>query len=271
MALATGLVGSAALLGHALNAPALRAYQQSQACGLGTAVAPDCRLLVQGTILDDRRLPLGIHALTLSTDSGRAVYYGRAEADRSSDAGAAASAALLVVWQGRTARVIGQGMILEPFAGPPGSALLLIVLAIVCELACALALGLQGATWRLRARFVPTPGGGAPRSWPVGRPILQFAFVVALALALLAGRSGHAAIAVPLHTLCGAAAVGILAANGWSSGRALVAVAGRGLDGLSDEPALRLGSDVALAGVLVALCASLTADLVVNDLLTLPR
>src|SRR5205807_1219748 len=163
-----------------LNAPSLRAYQQSQACGLGTAVTPNCRLLVQGTILDDRPLPLGIHALTLSTDRGRAVYYGRAEADRSSDAGAAASDALLIVW---------------------------------------------------------------------------------------GGRSGHAAVAVPLHALCGLAAVGMLAANGWGSGRSLVAVARRGLEGLSDEPALRLGSDVALAGVLVALCASLTADLVVNDLL----
>jgi hypothetical protein len=271
VAIATGLVGSAALLGHALNAPSLRAYQRSQACGLGTAVTPNCRLLVQGTILDDRPLPLGIHALTLSTDRGRAVYYGRAEADRSSDAGAAASDALLIVWSGRTARVIGQGLVLEPFAGPPGSALLLIVLAIVCELVCALALGLQGATWRLRARFVPLPAASAPRSWPGGRPVLQYAFVVALVVALLAGRSGHAAVAVPLHALCGLAAVGMLAANGWGSGRALVTVARRGLEGLSDEPALRLGSDVALAGVLVALCASLTADLVVNDLLTLPR
>jgi hypothetical protein len=43
------------------------------------------------------------------------------------------------------------------------------------------------------------------------------------------------------------------------------------MDGLSEEPALRLGSDVALAAVLVALCLSLAADLVVNDLLTLPR
>jgi hypothetical protein len=94
----------------------------------------------------------------------------------------------------------------------------------------------------------------------------------ALVVALLAARTGHAAIAAPLHAACGLVAAGLMGAAGIGSARALAAVAGRrGLDGLSEEPALRLGSDVALAAVLVALCLSLAADLVVNDLLTLPR
>ena len=269
VAVAAGLVGSAALLGHAVNAPALSAYQQAQTCGLQGSAADNCRLFVPGTVLSDRPYPLGIHALTLATEGSRAVYLGRAEEDRS--AIGYGSEALLVLWRGRAARVIGQRLVLEPFTGPPGSAFLLIVVAILCELLCALALGLQGLAWRLRASVIPT-SLPPPPSWPAGRPHVQLVFMGALVVALLAARTGHAAIAAPLHAACGLVAAGLMGAAGIGSARALAAVAGRrGMDGLSEEPALRLGSDVALAAVLVALCLSLAADLVVNDLLTLPR
>jgi len=92
-----------------------------------------------------------------------------------------------------------------------------------------------------------------------------------VAVVLLAARSGHALIAAPLHAVCGVALAALCAGAGLRSARALVPVARRGMDALSEEPALRLGADVALAAVLVALCLSLATDLVVADLLTLPR
>jgi len=270
VAVAAGLIGSAALLGHALNAPSLRAYQQAEACGIQGVPAPDCRLFVPGTVLSDRPYPLGIHALTLATEGSRAVYLGRVDEDRTPVV-RPGSDALLVTWRGRAARVIAQGLVLEPFAGPPGAAFLLIVVAILSELLCALALGLQGVAWRHRARMVPTTLPPPP-SWQGSRPRVQLVFMAALVIALLAGRTGHAVIAAPLHAASGLVAAVLMGTAGLGSARALAVVAGRkGLDGLSDEPALRLGSDVALAAVLVALCLSLAADLVVNDLITLPR
>jgi hypothetical protein len=224
-------------------------------------------MFVPGTVLSDHPYPLGIHAVTLSREGSPAVYYGRAEESRS-PAVAPGSEALLVMWQGRAARVIAQGLVLEPFIGPTGAAFLLIVVAILCELVCAAALGLQGVVWRLRSRVVPTP---PPTTWVAGRPRVQLVFMGALAVALLAGRTGHASVAAPIHAICGLVAAGLLGAAGLGSVRALAAIASRGLDGLSDEPALRLGSDVVLALVLVSLCLCLTADLVVNDLVTLPR
>jgi hypothetical protein len=267
VAVAAGLVGSAALLGHAVNALLLRAYQRGEPCGTRGAPPPNCRVFVVGTVLGDRPFPLGVHALTVSVAGRRTVYYGRADGDRSAVLGPG-SDALLVDWRGRAARVIGQGVVLEPFEGPPGAAFLLILVAVVCELTCTAALTLQGVAWRLRSHLVPLP---LRRPWPVGRPPARLAFAGVLAVALLAGRTAHAAVAAPLHAACGLLAAGVLGAAGLGSARALAAVAGRGLDGLSEEPALRLGADVALSAVLVALCLSLTADLVVNDLLTLPR
>jgi hypothetical protein len=267
VAVAAGLVGSAALVGHAVNAPFLRAYQQGHACGIRGASLPDCLVFLPGTVLGDRRYPLGLHAMTVSVDGQRLVYYGVAERDHPAGARPGADA-LLVSWRGRTARVIAQGVTVEPFDGPPGAGFLLIVLAIACELLCAGALWLQSAGLSLRARVVSLPairGRAAP-----GAVRLQLVFVLLLA-ALLAGRTGHAAVAAPVHAAAGLAGAALLGAAGLGAGRSLVALAGRGLDGLSDEPALRLGGDVALAAVLVGLCLSLASDLVVNDLLTLPR
>ncbi|HEY4028294.1 MAG TPA: hypothetical protein VGO86_17840 [Candidatus Dormibacteraeota bacterium] len=83
--------------------------------------------------------------------------------------------------------------------------------------------------------------------------------------------SGHAGIAASLHAAGGVVTAGMLTIAGVAPARSLLAIGRRGMDGLSDERALRLGGDVALAIVLVALCLSLTADLVAGDLLTLAR
>lgn len=268
VAIAAGLIGSAALLGHAANAPTLAAYDRSAACGTGGSPTPDCRALASGIVLEDRVLPFRVHAVTLAVDGRRTVYYGWAD---SSYAGAlpARSGALLVAWRGRVARVIGPGLTLEPFEGPPGAGFLLIAVAVVCELLCGLALVLQGALWRLRARVLPTGferrGTAAVRA--PGRAIFLGAIVVALA----AGRTGHATVAVPLHALCGIVMAAQFAVAGVAAARELGPLARRGLDGLSEEHALRLGADVALAAVLVALCLSLASDLAVADVLALPR
>lgn len=265
VAVAAGLVGSGALLGHALNAPGLRAYQRSTACGLGDAVPPDCQVFSTGTVLNDRPLPLGVHAVTVAAGGRSAVYYGEAQVYQTAVL-ASGSQALLILWQGRAARVVGQGLAVEPFEGPPGLALLWIVLAIVCELICALALLVQGIVWRLRARLSPLW-----RARPGRSPSLQLIILAALVVAVLAGRTGHAGVAVPLHLACGAVVAVVLGSAGVGSIGSLGAIARRGLDALSDEAALRLGADVALAAVLVALCLSLTTDLVVADVLSLPR
>jgi hypothetical protein len=268
VAIAAGLIGSAALLGHAANAPTLAAYERNLPCGAGVSTPPDCRALATGTVLEDRPLPLGIHAVTLSVGGRRAVYYGWAE---SYYAGRlpVRSDALLVTWHGRIARVVGPGLALEPFEGPPGAGFLLIAAAIACELVCGLALGLQGVLWRLRARVLPV--SFARRGRPQVRPPGRLVFLGALVVALLAGRTGHATIAGPLHALCGGAMAVQFGVAGIGAVRELAPVARRGMDALSEEPALRLGADVVLAAVLVALCLSLASDLVVADLLTLPR
>jgi hypothetical protein len=268
VAIAAGLVGSAALLGHAANAPALAAYERNVACGAGGSLPPDCRVLASGTVLDDRPLPFGIHAVTLAVSGRRAVYYGWADTYYSG-ALPANSDALLVAWRGRVARVVGPGLTLEPFEGPPGAGFLLIAVAVVCELMCGLALGLQGVLWRLRARVAPIgiAQSGPPRVGTPGRAV----FLSAIVVALLAGRTGHALVAGPLHALCGLVMAAGFGIAGVGAARELVPLARRGLDVLSEERALRLGADVALAAVLVALCLSLATDLVVADLLTLPR
>jgi hypothetical protein len=268
VAIATGLVGSAALLGHAANAPALAAYERNVACGAGGSVPPDCRVVASGPVLEDRPLPFGIHEVTLAVDGRRAIYYGWADTYYSGGL-PANSDALLVAWRGRVARVVGPGLTLEPFEGPPGAGFLLIALAVVCELVCGLALGLQGVLWRLRARVVPIGAARSGGLW-VAAPG-RMVFLGAMVVALLAGRSGHAIVAAPLHALCGIVMATGFAVAGVASARELVPVARRGLDALSEEPALRLGADIALASVLVALCLSLATDLVVADLLTLPR
>jgi hypothetical protein len=268
VAIAAGLVGSAALLGHAANAPALAAYDRNVACGAAGSLPPDCRVLASGTVLDDRPLPFGIHAVTLAVDGRRAVYYGWADTYYSG-ALPANSDALLVAWRGRVARVVGPGLTLEPFEGPPGAGFLLIAVAIVCELVCGLALGLQGVLWRLRARVMPLGFGRAGRL-RVGAPG-RLVFLGAIVVALLAGRTGHSLVAGPLDALCGIVMAAGFGIAGVGSARELVPVARRGLDALSEEYALRLGADIALAIVLVAMCLSLAADLVVADLLTLPR
>jgi hypothetical protein len=265
VAVAAGLVGSAALLAHAVNAPSETLYQQSLACGIAGATPPNCRIFVPGTVLSDRPLPLGVHAVTLSVDGRTALYYGRVEVYRAPVL-AGGSEALVIGWHGRAARVVGRGMIVEPFEGPPGLALLTIVLAVVCELICGLALVAQGIAWRLHRRVTPVSPARAP-----SRPPLQLVFLGALIVAVMAGRSGHAGIAVPLHAVCGLVTAGALGSAGLASARSLLAIGRQGLDGLSEERALRLGADVALAIVLVALCLSLTADLAVGDALTLPR
>lgn len=267
VAVAAGLVGSAALLAHAVNAPFLHAYQRGQACGIRGARLPDCLVFLPGTVLGDRRYPLGVHAITVSSGGRMLVYYGVSDLARPA-AAAPGSDALLVSWRGRAARVVGQGVSLEPFEGPPGAGFLMIVVAIACELLCAATLGLQSIAWRLRTRLLPLPRSGAGRA--AGGTRLQLVFAALLA-ALLAGRTGHAAIAAPVHAAAGLLAAGLIGAAGLGAARSLVALGRRGLDGLSEEPALRLGGDVALAAVLVGLCLSLAADLVVNDLLTLPR
>jgi hypothetical protein len=268
VAIAAGLIGSAALLGHAANAPTLAAYDRNLPCGAGGSAPPDCRALASGSVLADRPLPLGVHAVTLAFDGHQAVYYGWAESYYTGTL-PARSDALLVSWHGRIARVVGPGLTLQPFEGPPGAGFLLIAVAVVCELVCGLALILHGALWRLRARALPVVFERPSRQ--AIRPPGRLVFVGALAVVLLAGRTGHALVAAPLHALCGAVLAALCGLAGLSSGRALVPVARRGLDALSEEPALRLGADVALAAVLVALCISLAADLVVADLLTLPR
>jgi hypothetical protein len=265
VAVASGLVGSAALLAHAVNAPSQSAYQQSLACGIAGAAPPNCRIFVPGAVQSDRSFPFGVHAVTLSVDGRTAVYYGRVDVYHAPVL-AGGSEALLIGWHGRATRVVGRGLIVEPFEGPPGLALLTIVLAIVCELICGLALVAQGVAWRLHLRVTPVSPARAP-----GRPPLQLVFLGALIVALMAGRSGHAGIAVPLHAACGLVTAGLLASAGLASARSLLAIGRQGLDGLSEERALRLGADVALAIVLVALCLSLTADLAVGDALTLPR
>lgn len=268
VAIAAGLIGSAALLGHAANAPALAAFDRNVACGAGSSPPPDCRTLTTGTVLADRSLPLGVHAVTVAADGHRAVYYGWADS-YSSGMPPVDSDALLIVWRGRVARVFSSGLTLEPFEGPPGAGFLLIAVAVACELLCGLALVLHGMLWRLRARALPIPFGRPGRSWfgPAGRLVL----LVAVVVVLLAGRSGHALIAAPLHALCGLVLAVLCGTAGLSSARALVPVARRGMDALSEEPALRLGADVVLAAVLVGLCLSLASDLVVADLLMLPR
>jgi hypothetical protein len=265
VAVAAGLVGSAALLGHAFNAPSLSRYQRSLACGIAGARPPDCRAFVAGTVERDSQLPLGVHVVTLSIDGRTAIYYGRADVYHSQIL-LAGSEALLIGWHGRAARVVGRGLVVEPFEGPPGLALLLIILAIACELVCGVALMLQGISWRLRLRVTPLAPARTASRGPT-----QLVFLGALVVAVMAGRSGHAGIAVPLHAACGLVAAGLLGSAGAGSARSLAAIGQRGLDGLSDERALRLGADVALAVVLVALCLSLTADLVVGDVLSLPR
>src|SRR5262249_42446857 len=160
---------------------------------------PDCRVLVPGTVLDDRPLLLGVHAVTLLVDGHRAVYYGWAETYYSPVL-PLRSDALLITYRGRAARVVGPGLTLEPFEGPPGSGSVLILSAILCEFVCGLALGVQSLSWRLRARLVPIP---APRTGTSFRMPLQVVFVVSMAVALLAGHSGHAAVAAPLHAMCG--------------------------------------------------------------------
>src|SRR5215469_12308581 len=191
VAIAAGLVGSAALLGHAANAPALAAYDRNVACGASGSRPPDCRVLATGTVLDDRPLPFGIHAVTLAVDGRRAVYYGWADSSYSG-ALTASSDALVVAWRGRVARVVGPGLTLEPFEGPPGAGFLLIAVAVVCELVCGLALGVQGVLWRLRARVLPV---GLARSGRlrVGAPG-RVVFLGAIVVALLAGRTGSALV-----------------------------------------------------------------------------
>jgi hypothetical protein len=263
-ALAAGLVGSAALLGHALNAPGLRAYDQERACGIGGPEAPDCRTFDPATVLLDRRFPLGVHAVTLTAAGRTAVYYGWADVYRST-ALAPGSDALLIGWHGRTARVVGRGMAVDPFTGPPGAASLLLVVAVACEALCALALGLQGVALRLRARVAPLA-----RRLPGSGPRLPAVFLGVLVVVVLAGRLGHWSAAAPLHVAGGIAAAALLGAAGVASARSLAALARRGV-GLSEERALRLGADVALSAVLVVLCLSLATDLAVSDVLTLPR
>lgn len=270
VAIAAGLIGSAALLGHAANAPTVAAYDRNLPCGEGGSPPPDCRALSSGSVLADRPLPLGVHAVTLALGGRQAVYYGWAEPYYTREL-PPRSDALVVSWHGRIARVVGPGLALQPFEGPPGAAFLLIAVAVACELVCGLGLVLHGALWRLRIRALPVPFE-RPRGRRTGIHLPgRFVFVAALAVVLLAGRTGHALIAAPLHALCGAVLAALCAAAGLSSGRALVPLARRGMDTLSEEPALRLGADVVLAAVLVALCVSLAADLVVADLLTLPR
>ena len=268
VAIAAGLIGSAALLGHAANAPALAAYDRNAACGAGGSPPPDCRELATATVLDDRRLPLGVHAVTLGVDGRRAVYYGWADSSYAS-ALPVSSDALLVAWRGRIARVIGPGLTLEPFEGPPGAAFLLIAVAVACELLCGLALGLQGVLWRLRTRVFPVAfrQPGRSRIPAPGRVV----FLSAIVVALIAVRTGHAAIAAPVHALCGVLMAAQFAVAGVGSARDLAPLARRGMDALSEERALRLGADAVLAAVLVALCLSLASDLVVADVLTLPR
>ena len=268
VAVAAALVGSAALLGHAANAPALAAYQRNEPCGAGGSVPPDCRALTAGTVLADRQLLLGVHAVTLSVQGRTAVYYGWAESYYSRTL-PERSDAVLVGWHGRAARLVGPGLALEPFEGPPGTAFLLIVVAIGCELVCGLALVLQGVAGRLRGLLLPAAFGPGPRQGV--RVPVQLVFLGCLAVALAAGRTGHATIAAPLHALCGAVMAAQFGAAGLGAARALAPAARRGLDALSEERALRLGADVVLAAGLAALCISLAADLVVADLLTLPR
>ena len=266
VAIAAGLIGSAALLGHAANALTLSAYDRSVACG--ATAGPDCRAMATGTMLDDRPLPLDVHAVTIVADGRQTVYYGWANTAPLGPA-ASNSRALLLVWRGRVARVFSAGLALDPFEGPPGAGFLLIAAAVLCELLCGLALMLHGALWRLRARALPVVldrPGGRRRAVPANA-----IFLGGLGVVLLAGRTGHALIAVPLHAVCGAVLAVICGVSGVRAARALVPVARRGMDALSEEPALRLGADVVLAAVLVALCLSLATDLVVADLLTLPR
>src|SRR5437660_2177948 len=266
VAIAAGLIGSAALLGHAANALTLSAFDRSVACG--ATAGPDCRAMTSGTMLDDRPLPLDVHAVTIVADGRQTVYYGWANTAPLGPA-PSDSQALLFVWRGRVARVFSAGLSLDPFEGPRGAGFLLIAVAVLCELLCGLALMLHGALWRLRARALPAVldrPGGRRRGVPANA-----IFLGGLSVVLLAGRTGHALIAVPLHAVSGVGLAVICAVSGVRAARALVPVARRGMDALSEEPALRLGADVVLAAVLVALCLSLATDLAVADLLTLPR
>jgi hypothetical protein len=270
LAVAAGLVGSAALLGHAANAPTLSAYERNEACGTAAPAPPDCRSFVSATVEEDRQLPFGVHAVTLSLQGREAVYYGWAETYYAPTL-AAGSGALLVGWHGRVARVVGPGLTVEPFEGPPGSGFLLITIAVLCEFLCGLAIGAQSLVARLHARLLPL-GRPALPALPARSPVsFQVVFLCALGVALVAGRSGHAVVAAPLHALCGLVMAAQFTASGLGSGSALLGVARRGIDGRSEERALRLGGDVLLAAVLALLCLSLAADLVVADLLTLPR
>ena len=267
VAMAAGLVGSAALLGHAVNAPSLYAYQREPACGIGGAPPPDCRMLLPASVLSDRPFPLGIHQVTLSADGRTVVYLGRATQVSDGSAPRSSADALVVGWRGRAARVMGAGLVLDPFEGPPGSAFLLIAVAVLSELLCALALTLQGLARRLRARALPAVGG----TEGAARPPWQAIFLGARAVALLAGQTGHWSVAAPLHAACGAVTATLLGIGGVASGRSLLRLRRRGVDSLSDERALRLGADVTLSAALVALCLSVGVDLVVADVLALPR
>lgn len=262
VAMAAGLVGSAALVAHALNAPSLQAYERSRICGAGP-LSPDCRALVPGIVVADVRLPLRIQAITLFVGRRTVVYYGVSEAGGSGTL-PPGSQALVLSWQGRAARIYGRGLILEPFDGPPGASFGLLLLAVACELVCTVGLGLHGAAARLRASALPVRGAG------FRGPPYRVLFLLALAVAVLASFAGHWTVAVPLHLAAGAVAVSLLTLAGGSAALTLASVARDGMDALSEEPAMRLGADTALAAVLVALCLSLTLDLVVADLLTLP-
>src|SRR5262249_11388993 len=99
----------------------------------------DCRVLENGTVVEDRPMPFGVHAVTLTVQGRIAIYYGWTESYYARALPPQADA-VLVGWHGRIARVVGPGLALEPFEGPPGAAVLLIVLAIGCELVCGLAL-----------------------------------------------------------------------------------------------------------------------------------
>jgi len=141
IAIAAGLIGSIALLGHAVNAPALAAFDRSVACDVSPS--PGCRATTSGTLLDDRALPLGVRAVTVAVDGRQAVYYGWADPAAAGPA-TGGSEALVVLWRGRAARVFSGDLALDPFEGPRGAGFALIAVAVVCELLCGLALGLHG-------------------------------------------------------------------------------------------------------------------------------
>jgi hypothetical protein len=253
------LIASGALLAQALDRPDLVAFQRSRMCA--GATNGECQAWITGRMIEESEL-LGFHRVTLDVQGRVVVLYGSGPSSDRQLIGRS-SEVLLVTWRGRAARIFGSGLQVDAFEGPRGWTFLMTLVFLASVLVAIAANLLESVALRLHARAL------AWRSPPAGansRPWALLAFVVCAGLLVLPLRLLRWDLALPVHLVAGSALVLVSALVTLRWGQRAWALAGRGLDALSEEGTLAAGGTLLRAAAVLAVSLALTVDAVVSDL-----